>query len=110
MNRSPIFQLLAFLIGLILLTGIQQSVMAQSQVFETRRTAYNDTALAHVNSHSICIQAYEGEPVDQLTLNDIVSVINTDPVIDFSIVKLIRVLFLTNGQHDSLLLPALNFV
>ncbi|MBK9453314.1 MAG: hypothetical protein IPN95_28795 [Bacteroidetes bacterium] len=38
------------------------------------------------------------------------STITTNNVVDFSIVQLVRVLFLSNGQYDSLLLPALNSI
>ena len=84
--------------------------MAQNPAFEARRLSYNDTAIAHLNGNSICIQAYKGLPVDTATLGNIVSTISTNTVVDFNIVQLVRVLFLSNGAYDSLLLPALNSV
>lgn len=110
MKIPPFLQRFTTLAGLILLLGGLQPAQAQNPAFEARRTAYNDTALANVNSNSISIQAYTGAAVDTSILNDIVATITTNTVVDFSIVKLIRVLFLTNGTHDSLLLPALNSI
>ncbi len=98
------------LVLLILLIGTGQSVLSQNPAFEARRLAYNNAALAQFNSNAICVQAYEGLPVDQAALNNIVSTITTNNVVDFSIVQLVRVLFLSNGQYDSLLLPALNSI
>lgn len=110
MKPPLLFRRMALLFGLFVFWGMPQAVPAQNPAFEARRTSYNTAALANPNSHSISIQAYEGQPVDLATLNDVVSVMDTDPLIDFDIVKLVRVLYLTNGAHDSLLLPALNSI
>ncbi|MBL0019540.1 MAG: hypothetical protein IPP17_24680 [Bacteroidetes bacterium] len=48
--------------------------------------------------------------MDQPTLSSIVSTIGTNTVVDFNIVQLVRVLFLSNGQYDAQLLPALNSI
>lgn len=95
---------------LIAMLGFAQSAIAQNPAFEARRLAYNNMALVQFNSNATCIQAYDGLPVDVPALSSIVSTISTDNTIDFKIVQLVRVLFLTNGQHDALLLPALNSV
>lgn len=110
MEKSSFLKPLALLFGIVILLGTTQSTWAQNPVFEARRASYNDSALVNVNSNSICIQAYEGVPVDQNALNDIISVIDTDYTIDFKIVKLIRILFLANGTYDSLLVPPLNSI
>jgi hypothetical protein len=94
----------------LLLLGFSQSTQAQNLAFEARRLAYNNAALAQFNASATCIQAYDGLQVDQPTLNGIVSTISTNQVVDFNIVQLVRVLFLSNGQYDSLLLPALNSI
>lgn len=101
---------LSSLILMVLLCGMGSTAEAQNPAFEARRLSYNSTALTNVNTNSICIQAYEGVPVDQPTLSSIVSTITTNEVVDFNIVQLVRVLFLSNGQYDAQLLPALNSV
>ncbi len=98
------------LLALILMLGFLQSALAQNAAFEARRLAYNNTALTQFNANAACIQAYNGLPVDQPTLSSIVSTISTDNTIDFKIVQLVRVLFLSNGQYDAQLLPPLNSI
>lgn len=99
-----------FLLGLTLLLGLLQPALSQNPAFEARRLAYNDSALAQFSASAICIQAYAGAPVDQPTLASITATMTTNTVIDFNIVQLVRVLFLSNGQYDAQLLPALNSV
>lgn len=75
--------------------------------FEARRTAYINTALANVNNDAIAIQAYAGVPIDLTRLNSILNNIATNVTSDFDVVKLIRVLELSHGEYDSLILPVL---
>ena len=110
MNFTNAIPRLLVIVTLILISGGTLSLWSQNPAFEMRRASYNGSALVNANSNSICIQAFEGVPVDQSALNDIVSVIDTDYTIDFKIVKLIRILFLANGTYDSLLVPALNSI
>jgi len=76
--------------------------------YEQRRLAYIDTALVNFVPNAITLQAYKGVPVDAAALNDIFATILTKSTVDFNIVKLIRVLYFTNGAYDSLILPQLN--
>jgi hypothetical protein len=110
MKISTLFQRFFTMAVLVLLCGMLQSGLAQNPAFEARRLAYNDTALTQFNASAICIQAYNGVPVDQTTLSDIVATIGTNTVVDFNIVQLVRVLFLSSGQYDAQLLPPLNSV
>lgn len=110
MKTSTLTHCLAALLGLTLLCGMPTAVRAQNPAFEARRMAYNDSSMVHFGSSAICIQAYKGVPVDQPTLSSITSTITTNTVVDFNIVQLVRVLFLSNGQYDAQLLPALNSV
>jgi hypothetical protein len=110
MKISTLSQRLATILGLILFSALWQSGMAQNPAFEARRLSYNNTAIAQFNSNAICVQAYEGLPVDPTTLSNITSSISTNTVVDFSIVQLVRVLFLSNGQYDAQLLPPLSSI
>ena len=75
--------------------------------FETRRTAYINNSLNSSNTDAITVQAYSNVPVNQQALSSILSSIATRSTVDFDIVKLIRVLCLSNGEYDSLILPVL---
>ena len=75
--------------------------------FEVRRTAYINTALANLNNDALAIQAYKGIPVDPVKLNGILNSIATNVTSDFDVVKLIRILELSHGEYDSLILPVL---
>ncbi len=57
-----------------------------------RQEAYIQYSLNHINSHSICIQAYKGIPVDPVELTKILNNVASRQTADFDIVKLIRVL------------------
>lgn len=80
------------------------------QTFEDRRQQYNDNALANFDPDAITIQAYEGVTVDQPSLDNIINSMTINGNIDFSIVKLIRVMMLGNGAYDAQIVPALNLV
>lgn len=75
--------------------------------FETRRTAYINTALGNMNNDGLVIQAYKGLPVDPVLLNNILNSVATNQTSDFDVVKLIRILELSHGEYDSLILPVL---
>jgi hypothetical protein len=87
-----------------------QSATATNPDFEQRRTEYIATALANPNNNVITIQAYENGTVDAGYLNSLLSGIASGTTSDFDIVKLIRVLYFTNGTYDSEILPVLNSV
>ncbi|MBI1288212.1 MAG: T9SS type A sorting domain-containing protein [Flavobacteriales bacterium] len=84
--------------------------MANGQTFEDRRQQYIDSALTNFNGDAITIQAYEGVTVDQGELDSIYSALQTRSTSDFTIVKLIRVMMLSNGAYDSQIIPPLNSV
>ncbi len=75
--------------------------------FELRRNQYIATTLAAPTGDKLILQAYEGLPLDTTTLNNILDRLFTKTTSDFDIVKLIRVLFFTNGNYDSQILPVL---
>lgn len=82
-------------------------MFANNPDYEARRAAYIDNALANFNPDALTIQAYKGVPLDPTALNTLVNNVATNSTSDFDIVKLIRILFLTHGEYDSLILPAL---
>ncbi|MCG3164729.1 MAG: hypothetical protein POELPBGB_00488 [Bacteroidia bacterium] len=87
-----------------------QVATATNPDFEQRRTAYINTALANPSPDVITIQAYQNGTVDAGYLNSLLAGIETGTTSDFDIVKLIRVLYFTNGTYDSEILPVLNSV
>lgn len=88
------------------------TVFAQpnSPAYEQRRADYINTALSNFSGDAITIQAYQGVPVDIPSLQALTATITTKSTVDFDIVKLVRVLCLSSGQYDTIILPALNSV
>ena len=86
-------------ISLLVFTCNFKSSFANNPDYEQRRTAYVDTALANFSGDAITLQAYQGLPVDQSELNNLLNSIPTKSTADFGIVKLIRVLLFGNGAY-----------
>lgn len=83
------------------------NIFAQNPQFEQRRQQYIDSALANFNDNAITVQAYLGLPVDPTALNNALANSVSSSVSDFDIVKLVRVLCLSNGEYDSQIIPVL---
>lgn len=94
--------IISFLVFLFFL-----NIDAQNPDFEIRRNAYIENGLNHLNSNSIIFQAYKNTPIEATLLNEILNNIASNTTADFDIVKLIRILFLSNGEYDNLILPIL---
>jgi len=94
------------ILGIFLLSAVTGS----AQTFEDRKLQYNSNALSNFVDDAITIQAYEGVTVDQPSLDAIFNVMTTRTTIDFAIVKLVRVMMLSNGGYDAQIIPALNSV
>ncbi len=92
---------------LLLCLPVCTAIFANPPDYEARREAFIQTALTHFNGDAITLQAYKGIPVDPQTLTDLLNDVQTNTVADFGIVKLIRVLYLSNGEYDSQILPVL---
>jgi Secretion system C-terminal sorting domain len=92
---------------MILLCIYHSALAGNNIVYEQRRQNYIDTSLAHFYGNAITIQAYEGIPVDSATLYSTLANISSGLTSDFDIVKLVRVLCLSNGQYDSIILPVI---
>lgn len=109
----PMKTILKALLCLVLL-GISTSGVAQTG-FEQRRNAMVDTVLTN-NNNAIILQAYRGLPVNVTELNRLVEEVPTRSTADFSITRLIRILFFSydsiagQGPYDSLILPMLDTI
>ncbi len=85
-------------------------VFANNAAYEQRRTDYIATSLNNFNSHTPLLQAYNNVPLDQAALNDMIGLIGVKSTLDFDIVKMIRIMYLTNGAYDNFFFPALDTV
>lgn len=81
-------------------------VFANDTIYEQRRLAYIDTALAD-NDKELVLQAYKGLPLDSAELHRKLALIPVKSTIDFDIVEFVRILYFTNGEYDSLILSNL---
>lgn len=90
--------------------NFMQPLLANNAIYEQRRQAYIDTALANFGSDGITLQAYRGVPVDSAALYSLLNGIAANETSDFAIVKLVRVMFLAPGQYDTIIMPVLNTI
>ena len=95
---------------LALLAFCIQSFAANDSIYEERRTAYIDSCLANFSTFDITLQAYRGLPVNSAAFDTMVAQLPTDGTADFEIVQVVRILFLSNGQYDSIALPVLSTI
>jgi len=96
------------LISVLILTACNKSFAANDSIYEARRNAYVDSCLANFSTFDITLQAYRGLPVNSAAFDTMVNQLPTDGTADFEIVQVVRILFLSNGQYDSIALPVLN--
>lgn len=92
---------------LLFFSFLSANVKANNPEYEARRTSYVNNAIANQTGEVIIFQAYKNLPVDQQKLGTILTELTANLTADFDIVKLIRVLCLSNGQYDSIILPVL---
>lgn len=85
-----------------------QNSFANNAAYEQRRTDYITNALNNFDNDALTLQAYQGVPLDSAALHDLVSGLPTRGTVDFDLVKLVRILFFTNGANDTLIVPAMN--
>lgn len=101
----------AQVLGLLFCLLISQSVFANDTTYLNRLQAYRDTALLETNEIDIvAIQAYNSGVVDTNLIRNTLDRIEGGSTFDFQLVKLVRVLFLTNGAYDNMILSALDTV
>lgn len=99
---------LRFPLTMLLVTGL--SISAFSQTYEERRQQHMTNAMANVNAHTNVILGYNDQPLVQEYLDSIYMVIGVKSTIDFDIQRLVRAMFLTDGDYDDQILPNLNLV
>ncbi|MCF8257426.1 MAG: T9SS type A sorting domain-containing protein [Flavobacteriales bacterium] len=97
-----------FSLTLLFATGL--SISAFSQSYEERRQQHLLYGQANVNDHTNVILGYNGQPLIQEYLDSIYSVMLTKSTIDFDIQRLVRAMFLSNGDYDSQIVSNLNLV
>ncbi len=105
MRKSLYSQLVIFL---VLVAALWQPASANDTAYVQRQADYRASALANFGGDAITIQAYEGVPVDTNELNYVLGILPTKETADFYVVKMVRVLCLSQGQYDSKILPVLN--
>lgn len=84
------------------------SISQNSTEYENRREAYIDDAFLNLSGNIISLEAYRDLPITQIYLDAIYDVMFTKPTIDFDLVKLVRVLFLTDETYDTQILNAID--
>lgn len=87
--------------------SLTQLLFADNTDYEQRKTDYINQSLANFSSDAIVLQAYNGQPLDTAYLNELLTGISSNTTADFDIVKLVRILYLTNGEYDNEILPVL---
>ncbi|MCB9190514.1 MAG: T9SS type A sorting domain-containing protein [Flavobacteriales bacterium] len=79
-------------------------LISSAQTYEQRRTQYIDSVQTNDYDDAIVLQAYLGDPISQAALDDIYDDFGVRSTIDFELVRLVRVLFLTDGTYDAQIL------
>jgi hypothetical protein len=97
-------------ICLVFFSGILQQVSANDAAYLQRQADYRTTALSNFGPDAITIQAYQGVPVDSAALHNLLNGLQTNETADFAMVKLVRVLFLSQGQYDTTIMKVVNKV
>jgi hypothetical protein len=95
---------------LFIATFCANGLFANDPAYELRRSSYISTALANFNDNAIVIQAYENQPLNMTALNNTIGIIGNKSTSDFDIVKLVRVMYLTNGEYDSIIMNTLDTI
>jgi hypothetical protein len=104
--RKKFLNLVPFILCIIFQSTFS---FAQTTDFETRRQAYLAQGLVN-DTNAITVQAFTGNPVNVDELSNLLQGVSTSENVDFNLVKLIRVLFLTNGEHENQILPVINTI
>jgi hypothetical protein len=94
----------------VVFAGCCNFLSAQSPAYIQRKADYISTCLAAPSGSKLILQAYQGVPLNNNTLNNELNEVTTNSTADFTIIELVRLLFLTNGEYDSQILPVLNSI
>jgi len=93
---------------LALLVFCTRVFAANDSIYEQRRNAYVDSCLSHFSTFDITLQAYRNLPVNAAAFDTMLAQLPIDGTADFEIVQVVRILFLSNGQYDTVALPILS--
>jgi len=99
-----------FLLAIIVIILFTSNAYSNNAIYEQRKSDYIDSNLTSPSGNNIILQAFKGLPLDTAVLNFKLNEIATRSTSDFTIIELVRILFLTNGTYDSLILPVINSV
>lgn len=77
------------------------SIQVFGQDYAARKLQYLDSVQTNDYENAIIVQAFLGDPVNQDILDEIYSQFDTRSTIDFALVELVRVMFLSNGSYDA---------
>lgn len=104
------YLLQAVCIGIMLVNFISiSSAQVNSLAYQQRQSDLIDSALINnFTDDAIVFQAYRGIPVDTNVLNNWIDQVPTRSTLDFLIVKMVRILYLSNGEYDNKIYSALD--
>lgn len=74
------------------------------QTYEQRKAQYMDSVMTNDYTDAIMIQAFQNDPVNQQHLDEIYDQFGVRSTIDFVLVELVRVMYLTDGSYDAQIL------
>lgn len=99
----PRLLLQAFCAAFLLLNVYSSSAQVNSAAYQQRQSDLIDSALTASNftSDAMVFQVYRGVPIDTSALNGWIAQIPTRSTMDFDVVKMVRMLFLSNGEYDN---------
>jgi hypothetical protein len=92
---------------LILILFGCQTMFANPPEYIQRQESYTQTALNNFRRDDVTLQAYKGLPVDRAALNNLLDEAQTSKEADFRIIRLVRVLCLSDGEYDAQIIPVL---
>jgi len=84
-----------------------QNALANNPDYLQRQADYRSNSVANFSRHAITIQPYLNLSVDSATLYQMLIGLSTKGTVDFDIVQLVRILYLSNGAYDTVILPYL---
>ena len=84
------------------------SAFGNDSTYVERQMAYIETALQSSTGNKMTLQAYNGLPIDEVALEELLAILPTKFDPDFQIVELLRLLFYSDGQYDDAILPVLD--
>lgn len=93
-----------YLTILILFCCISNSI---AQNFAQRQQQYLSAFKEENSLNALSMKAFLGESLNTNIIDDVVRTLPTDKNVDFKLIHLIRILFLTNGEYDNRILPTL---